>query len=89
MRTPVLLSLGIVMSGCIAQPPASEAIAAASLDDPIAPPEVVCKKEKPTGSNRPVTVCREVQSALDQEHTRRDMKVLQRQSDVLSQEPAK
>jgi hypothetical protein len=87
MRAPVLLSLSLIVSGCIAQPQPPEAVAAAPFDGTVEPPQIVCRKEKPTGSNRPVTVCREVQSALDRENTRRDMNVLQRQSELLGQDP--
>jgi len=88
MKSPVFLTLGLILSGCIAQPPTPEAIAAAPLEDPGDEPQIVCKKEKPTGSNRPVTVCREVRGILDNEETRRDMRVLQRQSEQL-REPVK
>ncbi len=70
------------MSGCAVQPDSPEAIAAAPFDGPVQQPKVVCKMEKPTGSNRPVQVCREVASALDRELTRRDMDLLQRQTEA-------
>ena len=82
MRAFVALSLGLFMSGCAVQPETPEAIAAAPLDSPAAAPRIVCKKEKPTGSNRPVNVCREVPNAVDREHTRHDMDVLQRQTEA-------
>jgi len=84
MRAPVFLFLSLVLSGCVFQPKTPAEIAAAPFR-PVEEPQVVCRKEKPTGSNRPVTVCREVQDAVDREHTKRDMQVLQRQSEVLEQ----
>jgi len=87
MRTPVVIFLGLVVSGCVAQPETPESIAAAPFDGPVEPPQIVCKKEKPTGSNRAVTVCREVPGVLDRERTRRDMSVLQRQSEQVSTPP--
>ena len=86
MRAPVLLISSLVVSGCIAQPQTPEAIAAAPFDTE-SEPQIVCRKEKPTGSNRPVTVCREVASALDRENTRKDLDVLQRQADQLRKKP--
>lgn len=86
MRTPVLLSLGLVVaSGCIVQPKTPQAIAAAPFDS-FEEPVIVCRKEKPTGSNRKVTVCREVQSALDQQQTKRAMRSLQRESEGIQQQ---
>lgn len=83
MKASVVFFLGLVASGCAVQPETPEAIAAAPFKPAVEPPQIICKKEKPTGSNRPVTVCREVASALDQEQTKRDMRVLQRQSEQL------
>ena len=82
MKTPVFLALGLMLCGCAAQTQTPVAVAAAPFEDSNAEPRVVCKKEKPTGSNRPVTVCREVADALDQEQTKRDIRVLQRQSEL-------
>lgn len=86
MRTPVLVFLGLVVSGCAAQPETAEAVAAAPLGNAPEPPKIVCKKEKPTGSNRPVTVCREVLGALAQEQSRRDLRTLQQQSEDLKRQ---
>jgi hypothetical protein len=83
MRAIFLLFPGLVMSGCVLQPPTPEEIAAAPFDR-VEEPQIVCRKEKPTGSNRPVTVCREVPDALDRQQTKRDMKVLKRQSELLN-----
>ena len=87
MKVPVVLFLGLIVSGCAAQPESPEAVAAAPFEEAPEAPKIVCKKEKPTGSNRPVTVCREVPGVLDREHTRRDMGVLQRQSEQLKPPP--
>ena len=87
MRALFVIFLGLVVSGCAAQPETPEAVAAAPIADSVEAPRIVCKKEKPTGSNRPVKVCREVGDALDQEQTRRDMRVLQRQSEQLKKPP--
>jgi len=87
MRTSVVVFLGLLVSGCAAQPETPEAIAAAPFGDAPEAPQIVCKKEKPTGSNRPVTVCREVAGAIDQEQAKRDVRVLQRQADILRKPP--
>ena len=87
MRIPVVFFVGLILSGCAAQPETPESVAAAPIGDAPEAPRIVCKKEKPTGSNRPVKVCREVGGPLDQEQTRRDMSVLQRQSEQLSPPP--
>lgn len=86
MRTPVVVFLGLVVSGCAAQPETPESVAAAPIGTAAEAPRIVCKKEKPTGSNRPVTVCREVLGALDQEQSRHDLRTLQRQSDALKRQ---
>lgn len=83
MRAAVVFLVSLIVSGCAGQPDSPEAIAAAAFEDPVEPREVVCKKEKKTGSNRTVRVCREVPGVLDREQTRRDMSVLQRQSEQL------
>ena len=85
MRAPFSLFLGLVLSGCVFQPKTPEQIAAEPFR-PVEEPQVVCRKEKPTGSNRPVTVCREVPTAIDREDTKRDMNVLQRQSEQINQQ---
>ena len=86
MKRPVLLSLGlVVVSGCTAQPKTPQAIAAAPFDS-FEEPLVVCRMEKPTGSNRKVNVCREVPSAVDQQQTRRTMRRLKRQSEGIQQQ---
>ena len=87
MRIAVVLILGLAISGCASQPKTAEEIAAEALASSGDDPKIVCKKEKPTGSNRPVTVCREVSSALDRENTRKDLDVLQRQADQLRKKP--
>ncbi len=46
-------------------------------------PKVVCRKEKPTGSNRPRKVCRRISDEITKNKAQRDVKVLQRQSEIL------
>ena len=49
-------------------------------------PKVVCRRERPTGSNRPRKVCRTVSGvgdAMEQDAARRDVRALQRQSEIL------
>ena len=51
-------------------------------------PRVVCRKERPTGSNRPRKVCRTVSgigAAMGQEAAREALKDLQRQQEALRQ----
>ena len=86
MKVPVVFFLGLIVSGCAVQPE-PETVAAAPFEDASEAPRIVCKREKPTGSNRPVKVCREVAGALDREQARRDMGVLQRQADQLRKPP--
>ncbi len=78
MKACLVIALGLIVSGCVSSPvpPSVDAVAAERE-------AVVCKKERPTGSNRPVKVCRSVPGALEQEDTERDMRVLQRQSEML------
>ncbi|RZV37398.1 MAG: hypothetical protein EX272_05445 [Chromatiales bacterium] len=87
MRISVVFLVGLILSGCAAQPETAETIAAAPLESGVEPPKIVCKKEKPTGSNRPIEVCRQVAGAFDEEQTKRDMRVLQRQADQLRKPP--
>jgi hypothetical protein len=84
MKRPILLSLGLVLSGCFLQPPTPEEIAARPFNS-FEEPAVVCRKEKPTGSNRVVMVCREVPNAEDQLQTKRTMQRLKRQSEVYAE----
>lgn len=79
MKTLTIVLLTIVVSGCAAN---QYSIPVASAEDA----QVVCKKEKPTGSNRPVKVCRPVSDAIDQEETKRDMRVLQNQSEMINRQ---
>ena len=79
----LLIAVSItVAAGCATSAP-EPTTTVASVDD-AGEPTIVCRREKPTGSNRPVKVCRAVGDAFDKEATRRDMQVLQRQSDILS-----
>jgi hypothetical protein len=84
MKGPVLLFLGLVLSGCVLQPPTPEEIAARPFNA-IEEPAVVCRKEKPTGSNRVMMVCRDVPNAEDQMHTKRTMQRMKRQSEVYAE----
>lgn len=72
----LIVILSFIVSGCAANP---YSMAAATTDE-----QVVCKREKPTGSNRPVKICRPVDEALDREDTVRDMRVIQQQSERLN-----
>lgn len=81
MKNFVIVIMILIVSGCVVKPP---------LDGPIVAREeqrVICKKEKPTGSNRPVKVCRAAPGVLDREDTERDMRVIQRQSEQLGSPP--
>jgi len=75
MKASVVVVLCLIVSGCVVNPH--------SLPPTAADVPVICEKEKPTGSNRPVTVCRAVPGVLDGEDTKRDMRVIQRQSEQL------
>lgn len=77
----LIVILSFIVSGCAANP-SSNTVAATATDN-----EVICKREKPTGSNRPVKVCRPVGEALDREDTVRDMRVIQQQSEILNSPP--
>jgi hypothetical protein len=79
MRACVIVILCFVVSACVTSP-TSEPLGAYADE----PQEIICRKEKPTGSNRPVTVCRAAPGILDKEDTKRDMKDLQRQSEQLN-----
>ncbi|MEL7186454.1 MAG: hypothetical protein AAFN50_08490 [Pseudomonadota bacterium] len=85
MKTPLFAALTLIACGCATQTDPDEAVTASELikaaDDE---PRIVCTREKRTGSNRLVKVCREVANEVDRENTRRDMQVLKRQSDILS-----
>ncbi len=76
VKASVIVVLSFIASGCAVNP---HSMVAVETDA-----QVVCKMEKPTGSNRPVKICRPVGGVLDQEETKRDMGVLQRQSEILS-----
>lgn len=89
MRIAVVAVLGLAVSSCASQPKTAEEIAAETLASTGEDPRIVCKKEKPTGSNRPIKVCRQVSDPIDKEHVRRDMGVLQRQTEALSPPPPK
>ena len=87
MRVVVPVAFAIVFSGCAAQPE-EEPTASTLLSVPEREePKVVCTRQKPTGSNRRVKVCKEVGDAIDAEHTRRDMQTLKRQSEMINRPP--
>jgi hypothetical protein len=73
MKGFVVVVLSLIVSGCAASP-YSPAVTTADVP-------VICKKEKPTGSNLRVTVCRPVRGVLEREDTVRDMRVLKRQTE--------
>ena len=79
MRACVIVILCFIVSACVTSPLYEPLSVVAGEQQ-----EIICKKEKPTGSNRPVTVCRAAPGILDKEATQRDMKVLQRQSEQLN-----
>lgn len=75
MKESSIIFLSLIVSGCAVEPDLTAPIVAS------APQTVICKMEKPTGSNRPVKVCRPAPGQLDRENTKRDMRVIQRQSE--------
>ena len=83
MKSSVVVILSLIVSGCVVQSNSPTPVPTSVVEVPAEPRAVVCKKEKPTGSNRPVRVCRAVAGVFDREETERDMSVLHRQSDVL------
>ena len=87
MKAYIPVALMIVVSACASQPE-EQPTASALLEVPDREePKVVCTRQKPTGSNRRIKVCREVGDAIADEHTRRDMQKLQRQSEMISRPP--
>jgi hypothetical protein len=84
MKASVVVILSLIVSACVVQSNSPTPVPASVVGAPAEPQAVVCKKEKPTGSNRPVRVCRAVAGVLDREQTERGMRVLQRQSEILS-----
>ena len=71
-----MVILGLLVSACTTNPHTVPTVASEQ--------DVVCKMEKPTGSNRPVKVCRPAAGAFDRDETERDMRVLQRQTEMLN-----
>lgn len=80
MKKLMFVVLTVFLGGCANH---LNSIPVAAAEDT----RVVCKKEKPTGSNRPVKVCRPAADAIDQEKTGRDMRVLQQQSEIILNRP--
>lgn len=87
MKAVILTALAVVISGCAAQPEEPPTASALMSAPDREEPQVVCKREKPTGSNRRIKVCRQVGDAIDDEQTRRDMQTLQRQSELINPPP--
>ena len=88
MKALIPVALMFLVGACASQPEEEQASASALLSVPDREePKVVCTRQKPTGSNRRIKVCREVGDAIADEHTRRDMQRLQRQSEMISQPP--
>ena len=84
MKAPLVVSLSLLLGACGAQPYSAPTVVAVT---PGEEPKVICTREKPTGSNRRVKVCRPAADAVDRENTRRDMQVLQRQSEIINAPP--
>jgi len=83
MKNLIAVLLAFIVSACVSQSYSSAPMPASVASATAEPSEVICKMEKPTGSNRPVRVCRAAPGALDDEQTLREMRVLQRQSELL------
>jgi hypothetical protein len=84
MKELIAVFLTLVVSGCAGQPYSPAPMPVGVAGEPNEPNEVVCRMERPTGSNRPVKVCRAASGPLDDEQTTRDMRVLQRQTELLN-----
>ena len=84
MKASVVVILSLIVSACVVHSKPSAPGPTNVVADTPEQQTVVCKKEKPTGSNRPVTVCRAVPGLLEREQTERDMRVLHRQSEILN-----
>ena len=85
MRTLFITAVALIVCGCAAQDetPSASALLSASDEEP----KMICTREKPTGSNRLRKVCRPAGDAIDEENTRRDMQILQRQSEIINAPP--
>ena len=96
MKAIVVVTLSFIVSACVTNTVSESERAVAENESPtfnaesvaVAPAKpqaiVICKKVKPTGSNRTRKVCRTVASLEhEQAAAREDMRVLQRQSDHL------
>lgn len=80
MRVSVVVFLSLVVSACVVNPHPAEPFAA-NVAQTNEEGSVVCKLEKPTGSNRPVRVCRAVQGSLEREETQREIRHIHEQSE--------
>lgn len=83
VRASLVVILSLTVSACVGQSKSPAPDPTNLVGDAPEQQAVICKKEKPTGSNRPVTVCRPVPGVLDREQAKRDARVLQRQSEIL------
>lgn len=83
MKALIPVALTIFVGACASQPEEPQTASAILSVPERAEQQVVCTRQKPTGSNRRVKVCRPVGDAIADEHTRRDMQKLQRQSELV------
>ena len=81
MKLTAILLLGLLAAGCVTDERASGTAGVQIVNVDGQPVEVVCRREKPTGSNRPVKVCRRVATTLEREKAKRDVRAMQRQND--------
>lgn len=79
MKLFVAVASALFLSGCMHYPD-SHTLSHANV---AGQDSASCKMEKPTGSNRPIRVCRSTPDALEQDRTTRDMRTIQRQSELL------
>ena len=84
MKASVVVILSLIVSACVVHSKSPAPGPTNVVGDAPEQQAVVCKKEKPTGSNRPVRVCRAMPGVLEREQTERDMRDLHRQSEILN-----
>ena len=80
LRVSVVVFLSAILSACVVNPHPPERLAA-NVTERSADGSVVCKLEKPTGSNRPVRVCRLVAGSMEREETQRKIRHIHEQSE--------
>ena len=95
MKAVAVVLLSLVVGACVTNASSESGGAVAATESPTlesvvggkakTQPKVICTREKPTGSHRTIRTCRTVAS-LEHERAaaREDMRVLQRQSEVLN-----